>query len=135
MAFMKRLLILAGLTIFSGLVWLTPAHAECGGDQQCIGVSINPAIAPAHGTPLTSAPLAFGNQDIGSISTTRPVLVAAVLGPAGSLATLDSIVLGGANSAEFQITATTCTTGTPSLLHNGLTSANPRRHLQYPNQL
>ena len=123
MATPKRLLISAGL-LFAGLVWLVPAYAECGGNQQCIAVSVNPAAAPAHGTPLTSTPLAFGNQDIGTSSVVRSILVAAVLGPTGSRATLDSIVLSGTNAPDFQITGATCTTGTPSLLHSGASTAN-----------
>ena len=104
--------------IFSGFCFSPPANAECGGSQQCIAVSIDPLVAPAHGTPLTSAPLAFGNQTVATTSAARIILVGAVTGPAGTQATLDAITLSGANAAEFSISGGTCTTGAPSLLHD-----------------
>jgi len=117
----KAFFLLLGL-ICCPLWFATAAHAECGGNQQCIGVSIEPSIAPAHGTPEISAPLAFGDQDVGTTSTSKPILVGAVLGPVGTRATLNSITLGGANAGDFQIASTTCTVGSPSLLHNGAVS-------------
>ncbi|MDX1513006.1 MAG: autotransporter domain-containing protein [Gammaproteobacteria bacterium] len=86
-------------------------------------MSIDPTVAPRHGSPLVSAPLAFGNQVVATTSATRPILVAAVLGPAGTFATLTSINLSGADASEFSIVGNTCITGVPSLLHNGLAQA------------
>ncbi len=105
--------------LFSGFV-----RAECGTKQQCIGVSIDPTVAPAHGTPHVSAPLNFGNQTVSTVSTGKPILVAAVLGPIGTHATINSITLGGADAAEFNIASTTCTVGSPSLRHNGQQQAS-----------
>ena len=102
----------------SGSYFSPPALAECGGSQQCIAVSIDPLVAPAHGTPLASAPLAFGNQTVATTSAAQTIFVGAVTGPAGTQATLDAITLSGANAAEFTITGGTCTTGAPSLLHD-----------------
>ncbi len=119
MNMLLRLIVLFWLVSF-GFLFSAPAYAECGGQQQCIAVSINPLVAPAHGTPLTSAPIAFGSLAAGATSAARTILVAAVTGPVGTQATLDAITLGGANPSDFTITGgTTCTTGTPSLLHDG----------------
>jgi len=116
---LKRLLGLLAV-IFCGLFLSAPAFAECGGSQQCIAVSIDPSIAPAHGTPLESAPLDFGNQTAGTTSAARTILVAGVEGlPVGSRATLDAIALTGANATDFRITGGTCTVGTPTLLQDG----------------
>lgn len=106
----------------SGFLITMPAHAECGGDLQCIAVTIDPLVAPAHGTPLTSSPLAFGSQTVATTSAARAIFVGAIGGPPpapGALATLNAITLGGANAAEFAITGGTCTVGTPSLPHAG----------------
>lgn len=119
---LKRLLVLLGV-VFSGLFISAPAYAECGNNQQCIAVSINPLVAPAHGTPLVSPPLNFGNQTATTESAAKTILVAAVLGPAGTRATLTAITLSGANEADFRITENTCTVGTPSLLHDGAVTA------------
>jgi outer membrane autotransporter protein len=96
-----------------------PAHAECGGSQQCIAVSIDPAVTPEHGTPLVSDPISFGNQPVGTESAARTIFVRAVTGPAGTLATLDAIALGGANAGDFRIAGGTCTTGIASLPQDG----------------
>jgi outer membrane autotransporter protein len=117
---LKRLLVLLGV-VLSGFFLSTPAFAECGGSQQCIAVSIDPSIAPAHGTPLESAPLNFGSQTAGTTSAARTIFVGAVTGPAGTRATLNAIILTGANATEFAISGGTCTTGAPSLLADGPT--------------
>lgn len=78
MAMLHRLLVALALVI-SGTLLSAPAAAECGGQQQCIAVSID-ATPPAHGTPLTSAPLAFGNQATGTTSASRTIYVGAVTG-------------------------------------------------------
>ncbi len=122
MARPSRLFFPLGL-VLAALFLSAPAHAECGGSQECVGVSIDPLAAPAHGTPFTSAPLAFGSQTTGTASATRTILVAAVLGPAGTRATLNAITLSGVNAAEFNIAATTCAVGTASLLHDGAVTA------------
>ena len=77
-------LIVSFWLISSGFLFSAPAYAECGGQQQCIAVSINPLVAPSHGSPLTSAPIAFGSQAVGTTSTARAILVAAVFGPAST---------------------------------------------------
>lgn len=123
MATLRRALYLAA-ALLSVFVLAPAAHAECGGSQQCIGVSINPAAAPFHGSPLVSAPIAFAIQAVGTTSATRTILVAGVLGPAATLATLNAITLGGANAADFSIASTTCTTGAPSLLQDGNVTAS-----------
>jgi len=120
MATSRRLLCLVGL-LFSGFLLSASAWAECGGSQQCIAVSINPLVPPAHGTPLTSSPLAFGNQTVATTSAARSIFVGAVTGPAGTFATLNAITLSGANAADFTITGGTCTVGAPSLLQDGPT--------------
>jgi outer membrane autotransporter protein len=122
MAMLRRALYLAA-ALLSAFLFAPAAHAECGGSQQCIGVSINPAAAPFHGSPLVSAPIAFPPQVVGTTSATRTILVAGVLGAPGS-ATLNAIALGGANAGEFSIASTTCVTGVPSLLQDGAVTAS-----------
>ena len=48
MATVGRIILLLGL-LCSGLLFSAAVHAECGSQQQCIAVSIDPAVAPAHG--------------------------------------------------------------------------------------
>lgn len=91
---LKRLHLLFALTIIGG-AFTSPTFAECGGKQQCIAVSIDPAVAPVHGTARTSATLEFADQETGSFSAAKTILVAAVTGTAGALTTLDAITLGG----------------------------------------
>jgi outer membrane autotransporter protein len=101
-------------------LYASVAQAECGGSLECIAVSIDAAVPPAHGTPLTSAPLAFGSQAISTSSASRAIFVGAVAGPAG-MATLNSITLGGADAGQFALAGGTCVTGVPSLPHDGTT--------------
>lgn len=117
---MARLVRLYILLALAGSALLLPAmaRAECGGIRNCIAVSFGD-VRPAHGTPLTSAPLAFGEQRAGTTSATRTVRVGAVQGPAGTRATLNAITLTGANAGDFEIASTSCTIGSPSLLHDG----------------
>ena len=96
MATLARLCFLIGL-LASGIFISAPALAECGGQQQCIAVSIDPAVAPAHGTPLTSGPLDFGDQLVGTTSAARTIYVGAVTG--SGYATLDAIALGDTNAS------------------------------------
>lgn len=93
------------------------ARAECGGDTECIAVSINPSVAPAHGTPLVSGPLAFGNQAVATSSAGRAILVGHVTGKLGSLSTLGAIILSG-DTDDFRIVGNTCVIGEPSLPRN-----------------
>jgi len=123
MAAMKRSLrvLFALPMLILGLLYTGVAQAECGGNLECIAVSIDVAVPPAHGTPLTSAPLAFGSQELGTPSSVRTIFVGAVTGPAG-MATLDSINLEGADASQFALVgSTTCVTGVPSLPHDGTT--------------
>lgn len=112
---------LTGL-LASTLLFAAPAQAECGGHPDCIAVSLGDT-RPAHGTPLVSAPLEFGELTAGTRSATQTIRVGAVAGPSGTRATLSAIVLGGTHSPDFAIDATTCTTGRPSLLHDGAPEA------------
>lgn len=97
------------------------ALAECGGQQECMAVSIDPAVPPAHGTPEITAPLLFGSQDVGSEGAAKVILVGAVTGPAGSLATLTRLDVTGTHAGDFRIVSSTCTVGGPSLLADGPT--------------
>jgi len=121
----KRLIFLLG-TLAAGLFFSASAHAECGGLQECIGISSDPTVAPAHSTDGVNRPaptLDFGNQAAGGSSAARTILVAATEGPAGTRAMLNSITLTGANATDFTITGGTCTVGTPTLLHDGAVTA------------
>ncbi|HEX6006636.1 MAG TPA: hypothetical protein VFY80_01655, partial [Burkholderiales bacterium] len=113
--------LLAVALVFT-FVLSAPAHAECGGLQQCIAISIDPSVAPRHSTNGINVPaptLDFGSQAAATASASRTILVAAVEGPAGTRATLNSISLSGTNAGDFTITGGTCTTGSPTLLHDG----------------
>ena len=122
MATLKRLLWLLGLAS-AAFVASAPAYAECGGLQQCIGVSTDPAVPPEHSLDGANRPaptLDFGSQTAGTTSAARTILVAGVEGlPVGSRATLDAITLTGSNATDFRITGGTCTVGTPTLLQDG----------------
>jgi hypothetical protein len=106
----------------AALAFAATARAECGGGVNCVAVSFGDS-RPSHGTPFVSAPLAFGEQAAGTASATRTVRVGAVTGPVGTRATLTGIELLGANASDFTITAMSCTTGSPSLLHDGAVQA------------
>ncbi len=116
----KQLFFLSGL-VLSVLFFSASAQAECGSNTECIAVSINPLVAPSHGTPEISSPLNFDSQAIGTASTPRTILVAAVAGPNNTSATLSTIILSGVNAADFQIGGA-CTVGT-TLLHDGAATA------------
>ena len=108
--------------ILSGLFFCAPALAECGGQQQCIGISSDPSVAPEHSLDGANRPaptLDFGTQAAASATAARTILVAATEGPAGTRATLDAITLTGTNATDFRIAGGTCTVGTPTLLHDG----------------
>ena len=101
-------------------------RAECGGLQECIGVSSDPAVAPRHsddGVNRAAPTINFGNQVAASASATRTILVAAVEGPAGTRATIKSIEINGPNKTDFSHVGGTCTVGTPTLLHDGAHAA------------
>ena len=115
----RRTLLLV-MILLAGFSYSNTARAECGGSLQCIAVSISASVAPAHGTPLTSDPLAFGGQDLGTSSGARTIFVGAVTGPAG-MATLDSIDLTGTDASHYSLSGSSCVTGVPSLPHDGTT--------------
>lgn len=118
--------LLATALAISAFLVSMPARAECGGLQQCIGISTDPAVAPSHSADGINRPaptLDFGSQTAATTSASRTILVAAIEGPAGTRATLNSITLTGANAGDFTITGGTCTTGTPTLLHDGASTA------------
>jgi outer membrane autotransporter protein len=112
--------LLAVPILIVGFLYSSVAQAECGGDLQCIAVSIDAGVPPAHGTPRTSAPLAFGSQTISTSSAAQTIFVGAVTGPAG-MATIDSITLEGVDANQFALSGGTCVTGSPSLPHDGTT--------------
>ena len=100
------------------------AFAECGGLQECIAISSDPAVAPRHSDDgvIRAAPtIDFGNQAAATASATRTILVAAVEGPAGTRATITSFKIIPASQDDFEIDRanSTCTENTPSLLHDG----------------
>jgi hypothetical protein len=101
------------------LLFSTALRAECGGNQECIAISTDPAVAPRHGSDLTAPTLDFGNQEAASASAPRTILVAGVRGPRDTRATLTGVTLGGPNASDFTLAVGTCTTGTPTLLHDG----------------
>ena len=104
--------------------WLAcgAVRAECGGAQDCIAISSDPAVAPRHSNDGVNVPtptINFGNQAAASASATRTILVAGVEGPAGTRATIASINISGANASDFSLAGGTCTVGTPTLLQDG----------------
>ncbi len=103
----KSFLLLCGLLL--GLL-AGPAHAECGGQTQCIGVGATAAAAAAghHGGTATFT-LTYGNQALATPSASQTVFVAAVTG-AGT-ATLGALTITGANANQFLITGGTCPAG------------------------
>ncbi len=69
---MGRLLRLLGL-LFAGLLVSAQAHAECGGDTNCIAVSTDPTVAPFHsddgvnrGNPADNSPAASASIRFGA---------------------------------------------------------------------
>jgi outer membrane autotransporter protein len=108
--------------VCAGLLFSTAVRAECGGLQECIAISSNSAVAPRHSADGVNRPAPtrdFGNQAAASASAARTILVAAVEGPTGTRATLSAITLSGPNASDFTLAGGTCTTGTPTLLHDG----------------
>ena len=112
--------LLSVLILLVGFLYTNVAKAECGGSLECIAVSISASVAPSHGTPLTSSPLAFGGQPISTSSGVRTIFVGAVTGPAG-MATLNTINLTGADASQYSLSGGSCVTGVPSLPHDGTT--------------
>jgi outer membrane autotransporter protein len=103
------------------------ALAECGGSVQCIGVGPDPTFAATAGQGHHPAPdlgtatftLAFaGTQQTGTSSASQTIHVAAVTGPAGSMAVLGPITITGAGAAHFTITGGTCSP-TNGPIHDG----------------
>lgn len=107
----------------AGLLFAASAFAECGGNVQCIAVGATPADAevahhPAPNLGTATFTLAFGTHTTGTTSGAQTIHVAAVTGPAGSMAVLGPITITGANAAEFSITGGTCST-TNGPVHGG----------------
>lgn len=97
------------LGVLSGLL-AASAHAECGGQTQCIGVGATAtAAAAAHHGGTATFTLAYGNQALATVSAAQTVFVAAVTG-AGT-AVLGPLTITGTNAAEFSITGGTCPAG------------------------
>lgn len=99
--------------------WLAaPAHAECGGSTQCIGVGPTEADALlAHHGGIDTFTLNYGNQPVGTTSAAQSVFVAAVTGPAGTTATLGAPTISGAGASDFAVTGGSCAAGGP--VHGG----------------
>ena len=116
----KRLFFLGGCTLAVMFV-ATPVYAECGGQQQCIAVSIDPQVMPAHGISTPTGPVNFGSQAMGVTSVEKTILVAAVFGPVDTSATLTEISVNGADQADFRLGGT-CQVGT-MLPHDGAVQA------------
>ncbi len=94
-----------------GSFYSFPALAECGGRTQCIGVGLTEAAAlqAHHGGPSDPTPtLAFGNELNGGASVAQTVYVAAVIGPNGSMATLQTPSITGTDATEFTISGGNC---------------------------
>ncbi len=110
MATLKRLVTL--FTLLLAMVASAAARAECGGQTQCISIGLTPAQADTnhHGGGSGTFTMAFGNQVTGSTSASQTAFVAAVTGPAGTMAVLGPITLSGADAAHFSITGGSCST-------------------------
>ena len=114
----KQTLLALGVAL-TALLFSFAAHAECGGQTQCIGVGATPADAAVahHGGPATYT-IAFGNQPIATTSASQTIFVAAVAGGTGTAA-IGPFTITDANAAEFSITGGTCALGGPT--HGGAT--------------
>ncbi|MEO7987874.1 MAG: hypothetical protein ABI766_15215, partial [Gemmatimonadales bacterium] len=114
----KRLLAL--FTLFLALLGATAAHAECGGSIQCISIGLTPAEANTnhHGGGTGTFTMAFANQVTGTTSASMTAYVAAVTGPAGSMADLGVINITGADASQFSLTGGTCS-DTSGPVHGG----------------
>ncbi|MEO7812721.1 MAG: putative Ig domain-containing protein [Usitatibacter sp.] len=118
MATLKRLLAL--LTLILAMVASATAHAECGGTIQCISIGLTPAEANTnhHGGGSGTFTMTFANQVTGTTSASITAYVAAVTGPAGSMADLGVINITGADAFQFSITGGTCS-DTNGPVHGG----------------
>lgn len=118
MATLERLL--APFTLFLALFAAAAAHAECGGSTQCISIGLTPGQADTnhHGGGTGTFTMAFGSQVTGTASASQTAYVAAVTGPAGTMANLAPITITGADAAHFSITGGTCS-DTNGPVHGG----------------
>jgi uncharacterized protein YhjY with autotransporter beta-barrel domain len=93
-----------------GSFYSLPAFAECGGQVQCIGVGLTEvdALQAHHGGTDKTPSLAFGNELNGSTSVPQTIYVAAVTGPSGSIATLQTPVITGSDASDFTISGGNC---------------------------
>ena len=103
----SRLLALLAAAVASAPI---ASRAECGGNIQCIAVGPTPAAAAVahHGLGPDTFTMAFAAQVPGTQSVAQPIHVAAVLGPAGTMATLGAPRLEGPGAADFAITGGSC---------------------------
>jgi outer membrane autotransporter protein len=108
MTTLKRLLVLLALGM--GALQPLAAHAECGGSVQCISVGLTPGQANTnhHGGGSGTFIMAFGNQSVDSTAPSQTAYVAAVTGPAGTMANLGVISITGPDAASFLITGGSC---------------------------
>ena len=99
------------------------AHAECGGNIQCIGVGPTQTAASLahHGNGPDTFTLGFDVQAINTTSASKTIYVAAVGGAVSGTATLGALTITGADAASFVITSGgTCpTNGGAGPTHNG----------------
>lgn len=108
MAQVHRLLLL--LVLVLGTLQSIGARAECGGSTQCISIGRTPAEADTnhHGGGSGTLTLDFGNTAVGATSSSQVVYVAAVTGPAGTMANLGNITMSGGDAVHFVITGGSC---------------------------
>ena len=118
MATLRRLFLLLVFALSATLS--TGASAECGGSTQCISVGATPGEADAnhHGGGSGTFTIDFGAQTVGTTSSARTTFVAAVTGPAGTMADLGIIFIDGADAASFVVTGGTCS-DTNGPVHGG----------------
>lgn len=95
------------------------AKAECGGNTQCIGIGLSPTAANLanHGQGPDTFTINFGQQVVGSTSNSETVYVAAVTGPAGTMAVLGQVNITG-DAEHFILTGGSCST-TNGPVHGG----------------
>lgn len=92
-------------------------HHQCG-LPHCIGVAVFPD-QPGDDFPGTEYTLDFGNQDTGTSSDSRTILVRAAGDPALDRIPLTDIVLGGVHQGDYEVVGGTCLLGEPGLTNQG----------------
>ena len=119
MTAVKRLLFLGAL--FLGSVAPGVAFAECGGTINCIAVGATDADASVahHGLGPPTFNIYFGGQATDTTSLSQTIVVKAVTGPLGAMATLGALYIDGPNASDFLIAAGTTCSPTNGPVHGG----------------